>query len=279
MRKNHSSIVKKRPCLILMTIGLLTFHCHAQNIVANGSFESPTVTKAASYGKFPKADLWPWQSQESVIELWANGFYGSNYRPPMPYPTVSAVGGQNCEILADAGTNTIWQTVSTVPGEDYLVSFYHTPRPNQNSILTFSANGNISVSFRENGASLANFDWRHFATNFTASGSNTVLAFQDIALQGGKGTATGAGTHIDGVILEHIPRLTIHRAGSLAVQCSWLGVSNEIDQLQYSTNLSDGNWFNLGSSLTNLQIINTNVILHNISPAQPNEFYRVITGP
>ena len=250
--------------------------CQAQNLVVNGSFELPKVTQPASFSDFAARDLWPWQTKEASFELWTNGFYGTRYIPKIPSPTYSADGGQNLELLANAGTNTIWQTVPTVPNELYNLSFYHTPRPNQHSQLTVSITSAQQFVFDENGLTLTAFRWQRFSTTFHAMSNFTTLAFTDVAIPGGSGTSTGAGTHLDGVVLQHIPRLVVQSSTVSALSGSWLGVSNETYQLQYLTALTSTNWVDLGPSLTGN---NTTHFFTDAITNAPAKFYRLRVAP
>ncbi len=250
---------------------LLTAQGKAQNLVVNGTFSTPPVTQSVNWGYFPASELSPWQTQEAVFELWTNGLVA-----PAAYLTnavYSAPGcNQNLEIEAETGPNTVWQTVPTVAGEMYLFSFYHTPRPHYSSQLTVSINSNVVASIYENADGLTNFDWRQFTTNFVAIGNLTTLAFADVPI-----TMASAGAHIDGVVLEHVPRLAIGALNAPGFAGSWLGVSNEIYQLQYSTNLTALNWVNWGPPVQSDST--TNFTFTDTMTNTPQKYYRVLVDP
>ncbi|MBU6409400.1 MAG: DUF642 domain-containing protein [Verrucomicrobia bacterium] len=241
----------------------------AQNLLVNGSFETPYVTTPTKVG-YPTA-LWPWQTTATNFEIWTNGWYNPHTGVG---PLFSADGGQNLEIISSGCTNaTVWQTAPTVAGERYAFSFYFTPRPTvPPDSFVVSINSNIVLSVVDDGTALTNFDWQRFTTDFVADGNLTALSFSDTSL----GNA-GAGTHIDGVVLEHVPSLTLQGAGSPGFNLCWLGVSNETYQLQFRTNLTAGAWTNLGSPVIGDD--NTNSILVTPNPDVPRAYFRIVTGP
>ena len=238
-----------------------------QNLLVNGSFETPPVTNATRVD-YP-TNLFPWQTTTTNFEIWTNG-----WRNPAAGlgPLDSADGRQNLEILSEGTNVTVWQTVPTINGERYAFSFYYSPRPNSASdVFTVSLNSNKIFSALEDGSGLTNFDWRRFTTNFVATSNLTTLAFSDLSLSNG-----GSGTHIDGVVLEHEPWLAIENAGE-TLDISWLGISNETYQLQFRTNLNLGSWNNLGGPVSGH---NTTYLFLVTPPSDvPQAFYRIVVGP
>jgi hypothetical protein len=174
-------------------MALLAGSSFGQNLVVNGGFESPAVTNKTNVAYPDPATMFPWQTTATNFEIWTNGWTNGNGIGPL----FSADGGQNLEILSTTNQATVWQNVPTIPGVDYVLSFFHTPRPGQRSILTVSANSNTVAIFDENGLGLTNFAWQQFTTDFTATSNLTTVSFNDLSLNFG-----GAGTHIDGVVLE-----------------------------------------------------------------------------
>jgi hypothetical protein len=249
----------------------LAFNGNAQNLVVNGSFATPAVTNASKVEYFDPTNLWPWQTTANNFEIWTNG------RIPGGIGTQYSADGesQNLEILSHYPTNAaVWQTVPTVPGQFYLFSFYYTPRPRPAppDLFTVSVNSNTVFSVVDDGTALTNFNWQLFSTNFAATSNLTTLSFSDLSLSN-----EPEGTHIDGVVLEHLPLLTIQSAGISALNLYWVGVSNETYQLESSTNLAGGGWSNLGSPVSGDGT--TNLYPLTPSPSVPQMFYRVVTGP
>jgi hypothetical protein len=239
----------------------------SQNLVADGSFETPYVTNATKVDYPTNMSLW--RTTTTNFEVWTNGW--KNPASGLG-PLDSADGHQNLELLSEGTNVTVWQTVPTVPGERYSFSFHYSPRPNSSSDrFSVTVNSNLVLSVLEDGDGLSNFDWQQFTTNFIANSNLTTLAFTDLSLTGG-----GSGTHIDGVVLQHEPWLTIENTGD-ALNISWFTVSNETYQLQFRTNLTAGTWTNLGSPVSGNGAIKT--ISVTPIPDGPVGFFRVGTGP
>lgn len=126
------------------------------------------------------------------------------------------------EILAYATSATVSQTISTVAGKDYSFTFYHTPRPGVNSTLSVSINSQVIATYLENGASLTNFNWVKFRTNFTATADTTTIGFSDVA-------ATSAGTHIDNVVVTPLPLALSIRVSAVDV-CALTPTCRDLNQ-------------------------------------------------
>lgn len=160
------------------------------------------MTNDATKVDYPTT-LPPWQTTATNFEIWTNGWSNPGAGVGACYSTD---GVQNLEIISTGITNaTVWQTVPTVTGERYFFRFYYTPRPaSASDLFTVSINSNQVFSAVENGNGLTTFNWQLFTTNFVADSNMTMLAFSDLSLSN-----RGAGTHIDGVVLEHMPWLRI----------------------------------------------------------------------
>jgi hypothetical protein len=138
--------------------------------------------------------------------------------------------------------------------------------------LTVSINSAVVSSIYEDAAELTNFDWRQFSTEFVAASNQTTVAFTDAAL-----TSPSSGAHIDGVVLEHMPRLVLNQTGAGEAAGSWLGLAGETYQLQYSTNLYSANWTSWGPPI---QPSETTVFhFTDATATAPQKFYRVVVGP
>ncbi len=241
-----------------------------QNLLANGSFETPHVTNATKVSFADPAGLLPWQTTATNFELWTNGWKNSNAGMG---PLFSADGGQNLEILSSTNDASVWQTVPTLPGEHYTLSFYYSPRPGAAADgFSVDVNSTNILAVVDDGSELVDFDWQQFATTFVADTNLTTVSFSDFSFNGG-----GSGTHIDGVVLEHVPAVTIQKAAGSGVHIQWVGVSNEFYRVQFRTNLIAGNWSNLGGTIFGSNAINSISITPDSNT--PRAFYRVRTGP
>ncbi len=253
--------------MFALTLSTLATTGFSQNLVVNGSFEMPPVTNATKVA-FP-TNLSPWQTTSSTFEIWTNGW---NNPSAGIGPQFSAVGHQNLEILSEGTNVTVWQTVPTVVGDLYVFSFYYSPRPHSASdLFVVSIDSNTVFSAVEDGSGLANFDWQQFTTSFVAASNFTTLTFSDQSLTDG-----GSGTHIDGVVLEHLPGLSIS-PDDTGFKISWLGASNLNYQLQFRTNLLVGDWSDFGSPVPGSNT--TSSIFVTPFPGIPLGFYRLEVDP
>jgi len=252
--------------LIMALILVGAIESRAQNLLGNGSFETPLVTNATK-AMFP-ATMAPWQTATTNFEIWTNGW--DNPAAGIAR-TTSADGGQNLEILPSGSNNIVWQTVPTVKGERYHFSFFYSPRPKASpDLFMVSVNSNTVFSVTDDGSTLTNFNWQSVTTHIVAESNLTTLAFSDLSLSGG-----GSGTHIDGVVFEHEPMLFLDNAGP-NLNVHWFGVSNETYQVQFRTNLVLGNWSNIGSAQPGGNTTNSLVM----SQANSSQgFYRIMLGP
>jgi len=229
-----------------------------QNLIINGSFETPVLALGANYYQ-PASCLAPWQTDGSCFEIWA---------PNLP-ADFAADGRQHLEILStDAGGTSVWQTVTTVVGADYQLSFYHSPRPSIHSTLTASINSQAIATFDEDGSALGEFNWRRFRTNFTASATSTIIEFSDAA-------PTAAGTHIDKVVLVRLPLRSTLRVSE--VELCWETVSTKTYQVQYQSQLTTNLWTALGAVRPGTGA--TDCIRDQVPSDQPHRWYRVMTVP
>ncbi len=252
--------------LFVVAVLACAIESRAQNLLVNGSFETPYVTNA-SKAMYP-TNLLPWQTTATNFEIWTNGWDNPAAGIGKQY---SIDGGQNLEILSSGSNDVVWQTVPTVSGEHYRFAFYYTPRPKTSpDVFAVSVNSNVVLSVIDDGSALANFNWQLFQTNLVASSNLMTLAFNDLSLGGG-----GSGTHIDGVVLEHEPWLFTEMAGT-NINIQWVGVSNEIYQLQFRTNLIAGNWSDLGPTVSGNDMTNSSSVT---TTNAPQVFYRVVVGP
>ena len=226
-----------------------------ENLITNGSFEVPALLGGALW--VPAKVLSPWQTTEDSFEVWSDHEGGG-----------SADGWQSIEILAQSASTTVWQTVPTIPGEDYTLTFSHTPRPGVTSSLTVAANSQVLGTYAENGSALSAFKWVKSRLNFTAFSNRTTIAFTD--------TATGAsGTHLDNVVLQRLPLQTAIRVSE--VEVCWESVGGKQYQVQYRPNAAAETWRDWGAPMdgTGTTMCITDAVL----AGEPRRFYRVITVP
>jgi hypothetical protein len=163
------------------------------------------------------------------------------------------------------------QTLTTVPGQVYLLSFWlvnpgifaNPPIPNQ-----FMAVWNGNTLFNQ--ANMAAFSYTNLHFVVSATGTSTTLEF------GARNDNDYFG--LDDVSVTPLPPPVFQSAavagGSLTL--TWSAVTGVTYQLQYTTNLSLLNWTNLGAPIT---AGSSAIATSDANVAQPQRFYRVVLTP
>jgi hypothetical protein len=221
-----------------------------ENLVANGSFEFPLLASGANH-VVPAGELAPWQTTEDSFLIWG---------PVLPNE-LAADGRQHLEVVS------VWQTVTTIAGEDYRLRYYHSPRPGVDSTLSVEINGRVIRTFAENGTALTGFNWQRFRTNFTATSNSTTIRFDGIGIAGN--------AHIDNVVLERLPASSTLRVSE--VELCWETVGTKLYQPQYRSVLTANTWTALGPEIPGNG--ETSCIKDTVAADESKRFYRVVTVP
>ncbi len=170
--------------------------------------------------------------------------------------------------LGDTQIATVSQTLNTVPGQGYLLSFW-LANPVAGSVQQFLVNWNTNSPGINQIYYLTNppvLPWTNITLVVTATGTNTTLQF------GGENDPDGFG--VDDVTLMPIPAplfRTVTRTNSL-LRFSWESLAGVAYQLQFCTNLPNANWVNLGAVI---QATNSTAVTTNSFGPDPQRFYRV----
>jgi hypothetical protein len=100
----------------------------------------------------------------------------------------------------EPGSVAISQTIQTIPGRNYTISFYFSPRPStdeSNNVLEFAWDGDVKDTITGSGGS--NTIWNQSSYSFTATGFTTTIKFAD------RGTSDSFGTFLDNVSAKCVP--------------------------------------------------------------------------
>lgn len=157
------------------------------NLLKNGSFEAnPVLAHDGKWEIFTNPTNWL-VSLSNGLELWANGFYGG-----------ASEGDQNAELDGNSPTM-ITQTVATVPGATYELSFDFSARPDADSVADNSVDALVDNVFLMNatadGSNITTNTWSTHSKTFVAGDASTDIALKDM------GTDNSYGSLVDNVCL------------------------------------------------------------------------------
>jgi len=155
------------------------------------------------------------------------------------------------------------QTVPTLPGQPYLLSLWLSS-PDGQTPNEFLVAWNGQTSFDQ--VNIPAIGWTNLQFIVTATASSTVLQF------GFRDDPTWLG--LDDISLTSVPLPMLQSAVKTngGVKLTWNALTGLLYQVQYKTNLTQGNWINLGGVTT---ASNSIVNASDVAPADPQRFYRV----
>lgn len=168
------------------------------DLVTNGSFEEPFVS--APYQVFTSIPGWT-STIGAGIEI-QTGPYGTPHD-----------GRQHVELDSFSSSN-MFQDLSTLDAQPYLLEFAYSPRPGRsatdNAIDVFWA-GELVTSLSVSGVGLSNTSWSIFSFNLVGASGTSRLEFVDV------GTSNSYGGYIDGVSVRAVPEPSVAMLISLGL--------------------------------------------------------------
>lgn len=219
----------------LVVGAVVGFSAHAQNLLVNGSLESPVIPSNTTQHITPTS--WTWGSSVGLI---FNGNLGGTW--PLPQD------GQQFVDIGNQSIYTLSQTVTLTNQGIYVFSWNDSS--GHAGALTTSPYSAIVITGAVQTVRSNRFDayqanvgvWGSRSLQLTLSPGTYTFRFQ------AQGVSNGLDSLIDNVSLVQVPDedlvASIHVS---AVDICWPGRTNQMYQVQYRTNLSGTNWFNLGS--------------------------------
>lgn len=153
------------------------------NLIVNGSFEDPAIT-AGTFKQLPSIPGW---TGSDGIEVDSPG----SLSPGGTIPD----GVQFVELNVES-PSTLSQTVTTIPGQKYVLSFDYSARPNSGAndmSVGFTGAPDLAV----NGAATSILSFKHFSETVTAGGTSSVVSFTPLA-------SGGLGNLVDNVSLTPV---------------------------------------------------------------------------
>jgi subtilase family serine protease len=159
------------------------------------------------------------------------------------------------------------QTISTVPGTAYVVSFWlDNPKAGTPNQFTMSWNGTTLY----NQTNLPALSWTNLYYTVTATSGSTVLKFGFVNNPAYIGLDDISVTPVAAPTLQGLIK------AATTMQFTLNTTVNAIYQLQYTTTLAPANWINLGSPFL---ATSTTTIVTDASATDAQRFYRVIVNP
>jgi len=151
----------------------------AQNLLQNGSFESPDADPGTAL-LVPSIPGWTNSGDPCPIEVQDNCC------------GAPSDGAQHLELDSDNCNSSISQTVTTQPGASYVLSFDFSPRPSvfDNRVIV-SWNGSQVFDIIEISPPGGDVDWQHHSARVTATGTSSTVEFA------GGDAPDGVGSYLD----------------------------------------------------------------------------------
>ncbi len=172
---------------LLIALVFVSAQAHATNIIINGGFEVFEI-KPGTFEIFNAIPGWMTTSG-SGIEI-QNNIVGSPFE-----------GAQHVELDSDNNSG-MAQTISTVAGQEYDLSFFYSARPGRASTtngIDINWDGVNLSNITADGIGLSDTDWNLFAFSVIATGPSTLLEFV------ATGTSDSFGGYLDAVNLQAVP--------------------------------------------------------------------------
>lgn len=155
-------------------------------LITNGSFETPVVS--GGFQQFSSSI--PGWTGTAGIEIQVNGVLGAG-KGATPF------GNQYAELAVES-PSTYSQTVTTVPGQQYLLSFWLADRPGTGAnSVSVGLTGSPSQVFTVQDTGVATF--QNFTENVVATSAQSVLSFEPVNLK-----FPGGGDLLDNVSLTAV---------------------------------------------------------------------------
>ena len=261
--------------ILIGSTSFLVSDGQAQNLILNGSFESPGTFGNAGVGREQ------YLAPSTAITGWTVAGTGDVFLHKSPDIGTDPLAGstfnfaQNGNVYLDLSGSgaphaTIYQDFPTTPLVTYTLSFYIGAAldPGQTINVQLTGVGSLLNTNLTPNAAGTNINWVVESFTFTADSNTTRLSFQDTS------TADDNASFVDSVSVVGQDDDLIASIHVSAVDICWPGHTNLMYQVQYRTNPTGTIWIDLGSPV---QGTGTNCVTDATSGEQ--RFYRVVRVP
>ncbi len=168
-----------------------------EELIVNGGFEEPQLAYH-HWQVFPDASQTHWTVENGAgLEIQNGGVAGDPHS-----------GNQLAELDSHGqdSSSTISQTINTVPGQEYRLVFYYSPRPHRPAgdntlgleleVIAGSDGPIFTDTIMENAVGDSNTVWTEYTYNFKAVSSLTTIKFSD------EGTENTLGGYLDDISIK-----------------------------------------------------------------------------
>jgi hypothetical protein len=190
------------------------------NLLANGSFETPTVP-VGSFTDFAPGSgaLTDWTVFTGGVSI-VNGSFGQN---GVSFPAQDGVQWLDLTGNGSNSTEGVSQTVATTAGHQYRLSFYVGNTTGggifgSTSTVAVLLNGSVALTATNTATSPTTQNWFQFTHTFTASGATTTLGFRN------GDPATDNNNGLDNVVLIDVGVAAIPEPETYAMLLAGLGL-------------------------------------------------------
>jgi hypothetical protein len=215
----------------------------SQQLVQNGGFETGTFSG------------WTESGRHSALE---ELLVSTN-------PQVVHSGNYGAALGAPSSLGYLSQTLTTTPGQLYMLSFWLSSNGETPNQFTASWNGN--TLFDE--SDIPALVWTNCVYEVSATSSSTVLQF------GGMDQPWFLGLDDVSVVPVVEPRFLSASRAAGVFNCSWTVVPGLSYQVQYQTNLLQTNWVSLGAAISPTNTVGS----FSDSSSDQRRFYRILVVP
>jgi len=231
-----------------------------QELVQNGDFETGDFTDWTLVG-------------HTVVNTRHGATIYNAVEASSTYP-LSVYSGNYGAFLGDNQVATLSQTLATVPGQTYRLSFW-LDNPANGGTQEFLVRWNTNSPSANTICSLVSppvLTWTNLLFMVTATGASTVLQF---AVENDNGYFG-----LDDVSVTPLaePRFQTAWVSATSFNLAWIAAAGLSYQAQYKTNLLQGNWQNLGPAVTP----NSGALTAsdpNALQSSQQRFYRLVVAP